>query len=448
MRIVCLVVSVTVAVITNDSLAAAPIPDPPASSSDSLSIAECVALARAEAPEVRVAGAELQSARFDSVAAARNRRVTASLFGGVTVEPEGFYDPVLTDLGQYELKAGVAVPLLDGGQARRAQARAAGESALASLELRQAAREAGLRGARLAIAILASREREQAEAAALAWLDDLATLLGSGVRGGAAGPAERLRVDIERDAVRTSLEATRTDLAALERELGQTLGWPAGARPLVRSRGAEEDRAPSPADSLRLLDRVPALPEVRMAGVSRSQSRLDLADAEHQKALRAELSADAGLMGADPTAAVPPELRASNPGANFGDRLRQDLGASATLEFRRPLVLPAAGPTVAARRAGTEAADLRAAVAIDTQRRDALDLLARWRSAAWRVDAARGMVEKAETNLLRVKTLYVAGATGLLDLLDARRMTDDALERLASARAEGRAAQAEAEAEP
>ena len=58
------------------------------------------------------------------------------------------------------------------------------------------------------------------------------------------------------------------------------------------------------------------------------------------------------------------------------------------------------------------------------------------------------MVERAETNLLRVKSLYVAGATGLLDLLDARRLLDDARERLADARSENRAAQHEAETGP
>jgi outer membrane protein TolC len=77
-----------------------------------------------------------------------------------------------------------------------------------------------------------------------------------------------------------------------------------------------------------------------------------------------------------------------------------------------------------------------------------LDLLDRWRSAAHRLRAQQDMVERSETNLLRVKSLYIAGATGLLDLLDARQLLDEARARLADARAENRMAQMEAETRP
>ena len=84
----------------------------------------------------------------------------------------------------------------------------------------------------------------------------------------------------------------------------------------------------------------------------------------------------------------------------------------------------------------------------DAQMRGVLDLLDRWRSAERRRQEAESMAERAETNLLRGKSLYAAGATGLLDLLDARRTLDDARERLAEARAQCRAARLEAETRP
>jgi outer membrane protein TolC len=119
-----------------------------------------------------------------------------------------------------------------------------------------------------------------------------------------------------------------------------------------------------------------------------------------------------------------------------------------TLAFDRPLVDPTLKSTINARRAGVQAAALQRDLASATEERAVLDLLDRWRSAARRMQAQQGMVERAETNLLRVKSLYVAGATGLLDLLDARQILDTARGRLADARADNRMAQMEAETRP
>jgi outer membrane protein TolC len=72
-------------------------------------------------------------------------------------------------------------------------------------------------------------------------------------------------------------------------------------------------------------------------------------------------------------------------------------------------------------------------------------LLAEWRTAARQLDATRQTSERAERNLLKVKSLYSAGATTLLDLLDARRVYDDARERLAAAQEANRAVQFQVE---
>jgi outer membrane protein TolC len=413
---------------------------------DSLTIAECARLAREQAPEVRIAALERRAARFDSTAAWRNRRPIVSLVGGALLAPHGFYDPAVTNLGDYELKLGLSVPLCDGGSSERERARAMNEARRATLDLAQSARAAAIQAADLAIEILNLREREASRVRALAWLTDLAGILESRVRGGASGPSDLMRVALERDAVETELAATRTDLAIATRELAQALGQAPDATPQVRAPSPDDNRAPTAADSLSLLAGVANLPAVQLTGTAEALAQLDQSDAEHRNALRAELSADAGLAGTDLTAAVPPDLKAEDPQTSFGDRLRRDLGASVALGVSRPLLDATVGPTIEARHAGVQAASLRRSVESDSQRRAALDLLDRWRNAAGRLNAQQEMVERAETHLLRVKSLYVAGATGLLDLLDARQILDEARARLADARAESRMAHMEAEA--
>ncbi len=415
---------------------------------DSLTIMECATLAARTAPEVRIAVSELQAARFDSAGTSRNSRPRVGFFAHAMVAPEGFYDPIITNLGEYEIKAGIELPLSDGGARARARARAANQAGKAISGRDQSTREAALRAAALAAEILASRETESAEVSSYGWLNDLATLIRSGVRGGTSGPSDLLRVSLEQDAVEAALAETRADLGSKERELGQLLGGPPGSEPKVRPPGPNTDFPPTAEDSVRVVARIARLPEVLGRQFEALKAQLDLADAEHAKALTIGVSADAGLAGSNLTTLVPPEVRAGDPDADFADRLRRDKGASLTVDLDRPLIEPGAGSVTEARRADAGAAGLALTTEEDTQMRAALDLLERWRIASQRLAAAGQTAERAETNLLRVKSLYVAGELGLLDVLDARRILDDARERLAEAHEASREARIETEVQP
>src|SRR5262249_28864682 len=85
---------------------------------EALSVRDCVRRAREVAPEVRIAGAAREAARQDSLLHQFDQRPAFSLLGGATVAPRDFYDPVITNLGEYELKLGVAWPLRDAGGPR------------------------------------------------------------------------------------------------------------------------------------------------------------------------------------------------------------------------------------------------------------------------------------------------------------------------------------------
>src|SRR2546426_11299091 len=97
----------------------------------SLTVEQCVTLARERAPDVTAAAALRLSARSDSIATWYNRRPSFALSGGAALAPKGFYDPVITNLGDYQLTLGMGWPLLDGGIRARERARAALGSATA-----------------------------------------------------------------------------------------------------------------------------------------------------------------------------------------------------------------------------------------------------------------------------------------------------------------------------
>jgi outer membrane protein TolC len=425
-------------------------PTPPRTSApiDSFSIEECADLARTHAPDVRALSMDLESARADSAAAVRAGRPVVKFAARATVAPDGFYDPAVTNLGEYEAKIGVTIPLRSRATARRARAMASGNVRAAGFERGRAAREAGDRAIELAVAILRLRDQASSRESALAWLDDLAALLASRVRAGSAGPADTVRLGLERDAVGSELQGLQAEARSTGRELAQLIGMSAAELPLIRAPGEGVEHEPAAQDSLRLLDGLHRLPEVAAAREAVTRAHLDTEETLSRRAWQLEAGADAGLAGTNLNELVPRELRAENPGATFRDRLRRDAGASLSLQAEKNLLDPTLAPAVESRRAAAQAAALRAATEESTQERGALDLLDNWHAAWQRLQEARRSVARAEDNLLRRKSLYAAGATGMLDLLDARRVLGDARERLAEAHADTRLLGIKAEVRP
>src|SRR5206468_1195300 len=114
--------------------------------------------------------------------------------------------------------------------------------------------------------------------------------------------------------------------------------------------------------------------------------------------LQIGLAANAGLAGADLTSPVPDELRATHPDATLMDRLRRDLGASVSVEFKRPIADPSAAASTRAREEALRAATIRRQTAAARARREARGLLDRWRTAAERHELAQDAVGRAEEN--------------------------------------------------
>src|SRR4029077_18696170 len=146
---------------------------PPAHAGTPLTVRECVRRAREHAPEVRIAGARAVAARQDSAQHAFDQRPAYTLFGGAIVAPDGFYDPALTNLGEYELKVGMDWPLRDAGVRAHGRRAAELDARAALADPRLATRDAGLRAGELALASVRLGEQERTQREALDWLDRL-----------------------------------------------------------------------------------------------------------------------------------------------------------------------------------------------------------------------------------------------------------------------------------
>jgi len=419
---------------------------PQARAGEALSVRECVVLARSRAPEVRIARAASLAARQDSVGHSFDQRPSVSLFGGATVAPDGYYDPTLTNLGEYELKVGMAWPLRDAGVRAHGRRSAELDAGAALADQRLATRDAGLRAGELALTVVELAEVARNQREALAWLDRLAVELVADARAGTRGKADAQRAALGRDDAVSVLETTERAAHSVARELSRWLALPPDS--LAEVSAPSEDEAlgpPTDRDSLATLARYGAAPEVAQARIASERARVDLALARHRRETQLSLALDAGLWGADLTTAVPPDLKASNPNATLSDRLSRDFGASAALKFSLPVTDPGARHDVAGRTAAASAAELRATTVQGEARRQALELLDRWRDASLRVTRARASVATADENLLRLRSLHASGAATILELLDARNTLDDTRTRLAQARFDARLARLEAE---
>src|SRR5215468_6892126 len=160
---------------------------PQAGAGQALSVRDCVALARSRAPEVRIARATSLAARQDSVGHSFDQRPSLSVFGGAVVAPDGYYDPALTNLGEYELKLGMEWPLRDAGVRAHGRRAAGLDAREAMADQRLATRDAGLRAGELALASVRLSEQARSQRESLAWLDRLAVELTADARAGTRG---------------------------------------------------------------------------------------------------------------------------------------------------------------------------------------------------------------------------------------------------------------------
>ena len=188
--------------------------------------------------------------------------------------------------------------------------------------------------------------------------------------------------------VASALEQTRLDARSALLELSVLLGRAEDSL-AVREADPNGGRAPTEADSVRLIQLVERLPEVGLARTLAARSELDAIDAAHAKSPAVSFTVDAGLAGADLTHLVPPNLLEENRMRRSRTGWRATLGASAAVHAaagdRRDREAEHTRSRGAAQRAEKYAARQRRRACA----RRRLTLLARWRVAYRTVEAAR-----------------------------------------------------------
>ncbi len=408
---------------------------PRASSAGPLTLEDALAEAQAANARLPVAALSVDIANQRTREARAERWLKVALAGDL-IYPSG-YDPVLTNLGEFRLQAGVRQPLYDGGAFRAAVAKAEAQAEAAGARYRISREDVELE---VRTAFSEDLEVEAEIAAHREGLDRLRnyrTSLRSRQAAGQGVTADLLKTD-----VRVAVE--ESDLVDAERRLDE-------ARLVLNDLLGRDPRAP--------LELVPLSPPARpVEAASEPWSRApelaeslaltkaaaaDLAAAAAERKPHLVAAADIGFLGSDTTHLVPLDLKASNPDANFLDRLWRDAGFSLSLNLYFPLW--DAGGYRARVHQAQQAVDQARAGELAAQRHAHLEW-ERAHAALGRIYEQIRILSKAapdaRDSYLEAESRYRGGAATSLEVLDAYSTSVDSLLRLADAIRRFRVAQA------
>ena len=403
-----------------------------------LTVEDVLREARASNARLPIPSIEISIAREKVSEARAERWLKVALEGDFVYAPGNGYDPAITNLGEFRAQAVARQPLYDGGARRAAIARGEADVEAAGARYRVAEKDLEMEVRNR----FAEWVQSDAEAAArLEGIDRLRryrTTLESRRASGQGVAADLLKIDVrlatEQAALVDSEGRREGARIALNAVMGRDAGSPLSLAPLP----PPEPPPPEPAP-----DRTGSVPEVAEASAQTKAAGADLATAEAERKPHLNLSADVGFLGSDTTRLVPRELRAADPSANFGDRLRRDAGYSFTLSFTWPVW------DAGAIRSRIRQAELRLESArrnVTLQRREAARQWAQAQStlkSTWeQIRILSGASPSARDSWLEAESRYRGGAATALEVLDAYAASVDAAVRLSEALSRYRIAQA------
>ena len=401
-----------------------------------ISLDQALELAREHNARLPVAALDTRIAEQDRAETASRRKIRLGVEGNLTIAPRDGYDPAASNLGEDRLQAVLERPLYDGGRLAADERRAGALTEAARQRYRRAEAEVELDVRTRYAELVAARREAAVRADGLERLRSYLELLES--RGASGQPVEsdllrgRLRVATEDAAREAALEHADRARAALDALMGRAPDAPLELAPLPSpDPPAGPARSPEPGTGTTTDDGTPAatsgtrapdtqVPDVAAAlrEVDAARAGLDAALAERRPTL--SLRADAGLWGTDTTRLVPPDLRASDPGAGTLDRLDRDLGYSVGLSLSWDLFDSG----------GRQAREARARLALEqakqqvvVEQTDARRALTRARDARARAAARLRILREARPQArdayLDATSRYLGGAASYLDVVDA-----------------------------
>ncbi len=380
-----------------------------------LTLEEAIAAAHDANARLPVAALDVQIAQERRLEAEAERRVRLTMGGDLWYAPPDGYDEVVTNGGEERLQVIADKSLYEGGALVAGVREATARRAVAAARYRQAVRDVDYE-VRVGFAeVLAAEADIAARRESLQRLSGYRSYLESRERAGQAVSAQVLRTTVQ-------IASTRADLVAAEaRRDGARMGLNhlmgrAPETPLVLA-PLPPPRPPSVREGSLVAGSVPEL------AAARSEVNAAAAAVDVVRALRrphVSLQADAGLWGSGTSYLVPPDFAATHPGADFGDRLRRDLGYSVTVSLSWPLtafgVLRAriAEAEVALDQAGRSQVAVQEAVSLQQAlaRRAMEHAYRRYRELSGAAPTARDAYLEAESR-------YRGGTGSFLEVLDA-----------------------------
>ncbi len=394
--------------------------------------------------EARAANARLPVAASEAAIAQEKERearaqlwLTLSAEGDFIYAPASGYDPILTNLGEARAQLVGQQPIYEGGARRGAVARASAQVGASRARYRMAQKDVDLEVRNQYSEFLAADREVQARQEGLERLRSYRSLLESRKASGQGIAADLLRTDVRTATEKFDLGEAEERRAQARLALNDLMGRdpqvPLSLAPLPEP-SPPTDREGSPWN---------AAPEVDAADAETRSAAADLRIAEAERKPHLFARADTGFWGSDTEHLIPQDLKASHPGATFGDRLRRDAGYSVSLNLSWSIWDSGA---IQAR-----IAQSRLELGQARQRRDVEWKHARleWEKArenranAYRqIETLSDAIPVARDSYLEAESRYRGGAATSLEVLDAYASSVDAAIRLAQASLRYRLAQA------
>lgn len=351
------------------------------------------------------------------------RRVILSADGDLWVAPGNGYDVVVSNRGEERLQVVAEKTIYDGGGLGAQERKARSDVRVAQARYRQAVADVDQEVRDSFARLLAAQREAEVREEGLGRLRHYVTQLEQRARAGQPLAPDLLsaRVRMASDSAALADAHGRMDdaRAALDVLMGAPPDAPLEVAPLpppeppLAAGEAKPGPAAEPAGAAELADVVAA----RAAAES---AEADLSAAKAERSPVVTLQADAGLWGSDPLQAVPDDLAARQPDANFADRLKRDAGYSLMLNVHLPL-FDTGG--VAARIAQAELSLEQAHRTLDQARAQAGLELARARraltSAYEQYRTLSAVIPVARDAYLDAESRYWGGAATYLEVLDA-----------------------------
>jgi outer membrane protein TolC len=402
-----------------------------------LALDDALAESRASNARLPIPAFDVAVAREKASEARAERWLKVAVEGDFIYAPTNGYDPAITNAGEGRAQVVARQSIYDGGARRAAVARGEADVDAAGARFRMAEKDLELdvrsRFAEWVHADAEAGARREGIDRLLRYRTSLQSRRASGQGVG----ADLIRIDVRLAAERAAIvdadgrrDAARIALNAL---MGREPAASLALAPLPDPEAPSED-----ADTV-----VQAVPDVAEARAQERVADADLATARAEGKPHLSLTADFGFLGSDTTRLVPASLRASDPDATFGDRLRRDLGYSMGLFFTWP-AWDFGAIRARLRQAELKLQSARQNVVFQTSEARRQRALAEstlrnvWEQIRILTDASPA----ARDSYLEAESRYRGGAATALEVLDSYAASVDAVVKLAEARSRYRVARA------